>query len=155
HDVDRHLLDLIEALRLRAADDPAAADQVADDADEVRADFGAGVPFAFRRDRIEHVADLLAVDGEEDLPDARREHLRQDFRFELRDTADVRVGFRHDDTNHQFSGWLLGLLRCPRHSKEENANCGKKLNCNYINRKNVAGSFYRGRNGPPPASAAT
>ena len=117
HDVDRHFLDLIEALRARAGDDAAAADQVADDAQHVRPHFGAGVPFAFRRDRIEHVADLLAVGKEQDLPDARREHLREDFRFELREAADVRVRFRHDDANRQLSRWLLGFLRRERHGQ--------------------------------------
>ena len=67
HDLDRHLLDLIEALGARAGDDAAAADQVGDDAQDVRPDFGAGVPFAFRGDRIEDVADLLAVGEEQDL----------------------------------------------------------------------------------------
>ena len=75
HDVDRHLLGLVEALGARAGDDASAADQVGDDAQDVRPDFGAGVPLAFRGDRIEDVADLLAIGEEQDLRDARREHL--------------------------------------------------------------------------------
>ena len=67
HDVDGDLLDLVEALGARARDDAAAADQVGDDAEDVRPHFGAGVPRALGRDRIEHVADLLAVGEEQDL----------------------------------------------------------------------------------------
>ena len=70
HDIDGNFFDLIEALHARAGNNAPAADQVGDDAEDVRPDFGAGVPFAFRPDRIEHVAHLLAVGEEQDLRDA-------------------------------------------------------------------------------------
>ncbi len=128
HDVDRHLLDLIEALGARAGDDAPAADQVGDDAKHVRPHFGAGVPLAFGRDRIEHVADLLAVGEEQDLRDARRQHLRKDFGFELRQAADVGIRFRQHHADRQFRRWLRFLRRrAPTEQYEKYADSPHKL----------------------------
>ena len=110
HDLDVHFLDLIEAFGARAGDDAAAADQVSDHAEDVRPHFSAGIPRALGFERIEHVADLLAVGEEQDLRHARGEHPRQDFRFQRGDAADVRVGFRRHHADRQL-GLRLWFLR--------------------------------------------